>query len=62
MSAPLAPTLRGKIICIVQIAALILVIAPIIAPPASSALAAVALLALAYSFLVDTLRLWRRTQ
>jgi phosphatidylglycerophosphate synthase len=59
--APLASTLRGKIICVVQVGALIVAIAPTIAPPTSSLVAAVGLLALCYSFLVDTLRLWRRT-
>jgi len=62
MRAPLASTLRGKIVCVVQIVALIVAMAPTIAPPASSLVAAVGLLALCYSFFVDTLRLWRRTQ
>ena len=59
MRRPLTPTLRGKTICIVQIAALILAIVPVITPPASTLAAAVGLLALCYSFLVDTLWLWR---
>jgi phosphatidylglycerophosphate synthase len=58
--APLASSLRGRIICVVQIGALVFAIAPAIAPPASSAVAAVGLLALCYSFLIDTLRLWRQ--
>jgi phosphatidylglycerophosphate synthase len=62
MQGPLAATLRGKIVCVVQIVALIVAMAPTIAPPASSLVAAVGLLALCYSFFVDTLRLWRRTQ
>jgi hypothetical protein len=41
--------------------ALIVAIAPTIAPPTSALVAAAALLALCYSFLVDTLRLQRRT-
>ena len=61
MRAPLASTLRGKIVCVVQIVALIVAMAPTIAPPPSSLVAAVGLLALCYSFLVDTLRLWRGT-
>jgi phosphatidylglycerophosphate synthase len=61
MRAPLASSLRGKVICVVQIGALIVAIAPTIAPPTSSVVAAAALLALCYSFLVDTLRLRRRT-
>ncbi len=59
MRAPLS-SLRGKIICVLQIVALIVVMAPPMTPPTSSVIAAVALLALSYSFLVDALRLWRR--
>ena len=58
MRAPLASTLRGKIICVAQIVALIVAMAPSMTPPTSSVVAAVALLALCYSFLVDMLRLW----
>jgi hypothetical protein len=53
-------TLRAKAICVVQTATLVLAIVPAIAQPASALLAAVGLLALCYSFLVDTLWLWRR--
>ena len=60
MKGPLASTLRGKIICVVQVVALIVAIAPAITPPTSEVVAAAALLALCYSFLVDTLRLWRQ--
>ena len=62
MGAPLASSLRGKTVCVVQIVALIVAIAPPITPPTSAIVAAVALLALCYSFLVDSLSLWRRTQ
>ena len=63
MRAPLASSLRGKIICVLQIVALIVVMAPPMTPPTSSVVAAVALFALSYSFLVDTLSLWPgRTQ
>jgi phosphatidylglycerophosphate synthase len=62
MNGPLKPTMRAKIICVIQIAVLIVALVPPISPPASSLLAAIALAALADSFLVDTLRLWRRTQ
>jgi phosphatidylglycerophosphate synthase len=62
MRAPLASTRRGKIVCVVQIVALIVAMAPTIAWPPSSLVAAVGLLALCYSFLVDTGRLWRGTQ
>jgi phosphatidylglycerophosphate synthase len=60
MQGPLTPTLRGQTICIVQIAALVLVIVPAIPPSVSTPIAALALAALSYSFLVDTLRLRAR--
>jgi phosphatidylglycerophosphate synthase len=60
MREPLFPSVRRKAICVVQTAGLILTILPPIVPPASEWLAAVSLAALVYSFLVDTLWLWRR--
>lgn len=57
---PLTPTRRGKAICAAQTAALIAALAPVVAPAVSRPLAAMALLALSMSFLLDTLRLWRR--
>lgn len=64
MARPLTPTRRGRAICVVQIAALIIALAPIVGPPTSSAVCAIGLGALLYSFLVDTLWLarQRRTQ
>ena len=59
MQRPLFPSFRRKTICVIQIVGLILTILPPIVPPASEWLAAVSLAALAYSFLVDTLWLWR---
>lgn len=59
MRGPLAPTRRARFICVVQIVALIVAIAPIIPAPFSAAIAAGGLLMLAYSFLVDTMRLWQ---
>jgi len=59
MRRPLAPTRRARFICVVQIVALIVAIAPIIPAPFSAAIAASGLLMLAYSFLVDTMRLWQ---
>jgi len=61
MHRPLTPTSRGRIICVVQTAALVVVLAPGVAPPLSSAIAALGLTALGYSFLVDTMRLWRQS-
>ena len=60
MREPLLPSVRRKAICVVQTVGLILTILPPIVPPASEWLAAVSLAALVYSFLVDTLWLWRR--
>jgi phosphatidylglycerophosphate synthase len=60
MRASLTPTRRGKIICVVQIAGLIIALLPIVVPPLSGLIAAASLAALCYSFLLDTLRLWRR--
>jgi len=59
MRRPLAPTRRGRVICIVEVVALIVAVAPITPPRVGAMVAAVGLLTLAYSFLVDTVRLWR---
>ena len=59
MQRPLMPSLRGRAICVVQTVALIIAIAPVVTPPASTAVAALGLTALCCSFLVDTLWLWR---
>ena len=59
MGRPLTPTLRGRLICVVQIGALVVAILPPVEPPASAAVAALGLAALCYSFLIDTLWLWR---
>jgi len=61
LRAPLPPHRRRQAICVIQIAALTLAMLPVIQPPISTMLAAAALAALAYSFLVDTLFLWRRS-
>jgi len=56
---PLFPSVRRKTICVVQVIGLMLTILPAIPPPASERIAAVSLAALAYSFLADTVWLWR---
>lgn len=53
LARPLPPSLRRKTVCVVQIAVLGALIAPVLVPPVSSALAAAALLALAWSFALD---------
>jgi len=60
LRGPLAPTVRGQTICVVQFVGLSLTIVPAIRPPLSSLVAAVTLAALTYSFLVDVLRLRRQ--
>ena len=60
MQQPLFPSVRRKAICIVQITGLMLAILPEIPHPYSAQLAAASLAALSYSFLVDTVWLWRR--
>ena len=56
---PLVPTVRGRAMCAAQIVGLMLVLMPAITPPASARIAVMALAALAYSFAVDILWLWR---
>lgn len=60
MEAPLPPSLRRKAMCVVQVAGLGVVVSPVVARPASTAVAAVTLAALAWSFGVDIL--WLRRQ
>jgi phosphatidylglycerophosphate synthase len=59
LQRPLPPSRRRQTICVVQIVALSLALVPAVAPPFSRLLAAAALLTLFYSFLVDTVWLWR---
>ena len=59
LRAPLPPSLRRKAICVVQIVSLIVVMGPIVQPPLSTLIAAAGLVTLGYSFLVDTVWLWR---
>jgi phosphatidylglycerophosphate synthase len=59
MRRPLFPSQRRKVICVVQVVGLILTLVPAVPPPESQVIAAVSLAALCYSFLVDTVWLWR---
>jgi phosphatidylglycerophosphate synthase len=59
MERPLRPSTRRQTICVVQIVGLIVTLLPGVPPPASATVAALSLTALCYSFLVDTLWLWR---
>ncbi|MFB2549974.1 CDP-alcohol phosphatidyltransferase family protein [Ensifer soli] len=53
LNAPLPPSFRRKLVCVLQIAVLLLLLLPPLAPPLSAALAASALASLIYSFAVD---------
>lgn len=59
LRGPLPPRRRRQAICVIQIAALTLAMVPAIDPALSAPLAAAALVTLSYSFLVDTVSLWR---
>ncbi len=61
LRAPLLSSWRGKVICIVQIVGLVLTVSPLVPWPASALVAGASLAALAYSFLVDVVWLWRRS-
>ena len=58
MARPLSPTVRARTICVLQIIALIVALLPDLRPPASALLPAMALPALAGSFLIDSRRQW----
>jgi len=57
---PTPPRYSGKIVCVVQIAVLIAMIAPVVSPPLASLMAATALGLLIWSFGVDLRWLWQR--
>jgi phosphatidylglycerophosphate synthase len=59
MARPLLPSVRRQAICVVQIGGLLLAMTPVVPRPIAAALAAVSLAALAGSFLIDSLWLWR---
>ncbi|HSF62755.1 MAG TPA: CDP-alcohol phosphatidyltransferase family protein [Paracoccaceae bacterium] len=60
LNGDLPPSLRRKAVCVIQIAALIALISPALAPPLSQGVAAVAVAVLGWSFAVDGLWLLRR--
>lgn len=59
MRRPLEPSRRRQTVCVIQIAGLLLALAPFVHVPASVWLSAVALAILTWSFGVDVLWLWR---
>lgn len=60
LNGELFPSFRRKLVCVIQISALCLILIPFVTPPYSTAAAAVALVALVYSFSVDVIYLLRR--
>ena len=62
LTHPLPPSRRRQAVCVVQIAGLCVAVSPIATPPLSAIVAATALLALAWSFLVDIIWLARVTR
>ena len=59
LERPLVPSVRRQTICVIQVAGLMVAIGPGVMPPFSGLVAAGALAALSYSFLIDTAWLWR---
>jgi phosphatidylglycerophosphate synthase len=62
LAAPLPPSRRRQAICVVQIASLILCLAPFVGPPASAAIGFLGLVALLGSFAADVAWLARRAR
>ena len=60
LRSPLPESRRRKTVCVLQIAALIVCLAPVVPPPLSAALAAASIAVLAWSFALDTVWLLRR--
>lgn len=60
LAAPLPPSFRRKLVCVVQVAALCMLLLPVITVPLSVWIAALALAALTWSFAVDTACLLRK--
>ena len=59
---PLPPSFRRRLVCAVQMGVLVAVLAPALAPPVTSVLAAAALTALCYSFAADVIWLRRHSR
>lgn len=60
LNQPLPPRRRRQTVCVIQTVALVLCLTPLLVPPISTVLAAVALGLLALSFTVDVVWLWLR--
>ncbi len=53
LDRPLFPSRRRQTVCVVQVVGLIVTVAPVVTPPLSTAIAALALAALCVSFAID---------
>lgn len=62
LAADLPPRVRRQAVCVVQIVALIVALAPVVTPPLSTAISAVALAILTWSFYVDVAWLARHRE
>jgi len=62
LDAPLPPSFRRKLICVVQIAALIVLLSPVIGGPLAILISAGAAGLLCWSFLIDTRWLARQAK
>ena len=60
MRGSLPPSVRRQAVCVVQIVALIVALAPVVTPPLSTVISAVGLAVLAWSFWLDVAWLARR--
>jgi phosphatidylglycerophosphate synthase len=52
---------RRKTVCVLQVLSLLTVLTPVVSPPWSAGIAATGLVLVCYSFLVDVVWLWRRS-
>lgn len=59
MNRPTLPRMSGKVVCVLQIIALIALVTPVLTPPLAPVVAAAALLLVAWSFAVDIRWLWQ---
>ncbi|MCJ8139991.1 CDP-alcohol phosphatidyltransferase family protein [Falsirhodobacter halotolerans] len=59
LRAPLPPSFLRKAVCVVQVSALCIAVTPVVPPAISAPLAGIALVALSWSFLRDTVYLLR---
>jgi phosphatidylglycerophosphate synthase len=62
LRSPLPPSFRRKLVCALQMGVLVAVLAPVLAPPVTSVLAALALASLCYSFAADVTWLRRHSR